>query len=963
MLYIQKYSLRLGIFTFGILSFSILAFNVILNPSKVNAAAPSSQEQIKSATFKFIDRANIEATIGDQKYIFFDGDIGDTTYHYDIQGSDCYGKLMFKAAVTLENQAVGGAGPASGFAYIPIDNIDIDYTFTGPDGCNNTSPGTLTGNVSTNGGHNIWFKWLDSGAIQRVDGRDDETYVKPTLGGVSDRIFLRNSEGKCADIIIVNTSKTSMKIYRLEDYGANGKDQLSDIVKEDRDLLAPVFDNDKCEVKGTYPKNGGELPKMVNGKIAAESFTLGGTADANNPAGTGYNGEAAQEDNSCESNGNLAWMMCPVAILLDATFGELESQIQSLLLIESDRYRHADLEKAWINMRNIAYIILVPIMLVMVIGTALGFGFLDAYTVKRALPRMLIAVLFITLSWEITGFLVELTNVVGLGIKGLILTPFGLQDGGFAQVFNPTAVQSAGQWVFLGAGALVVKFSSTVLGIVISFLGTAALILLTIFIFLVARQMFIMALIVFAPLAILAWIFPNNDKLWKSWWNIFSKLLLMFPLIMALTSMGLVFATLVGPNNEFGSSGGEHLASITKPLTKVAAFVIPFAMIPLSFKFVGGVVGNLAGMAGDKSRGAFDRLKKGRAAKYSRGWKETKAGTLTNRGGRLGGAVGTGLSTIASGPRGWASKKRRAGFRATALTQAGAEFVGTDPTFEANKTDDKFLLALADKKLAERKRDATTGQERAVWDQSIATAGLVKNQSRATRMAAAHAWAGSGYNFSAGQEGYNELAHVVASASGAQLQYDNEGNAVGATGANAGAYGIAMNNAQYNLKNASRFDLAGINYGAGYDYKRGIDKAGGYQAGQAKPETHVAGAESLLGSGFVRDGATLAAPEFTRSLRHRVEAGSMDLGDLAIHHRNLLDAFSGATGANKTEIGKQLDAIEAVTSNRQATPNDEQTLNNILAAQAVVEKNKRDVYRGQPQDRAILNDQNNPPGP
>jgi len=961
MLYIQKYSLRLGIFTFGILSFSILAFNVILNPSKVNAAAPTSESDIKSATFKFIDRANIEATIGGQKYTFFDDNIDDGRYWYEIQGSDCYGRLKF-FDTPLDNQSDVGIEAASAIAGISISEVDVDYTFTGPDGCNNTSPGTLTGNVSTNGQYNIWFKWLDSGAIQRVDGRDDETYVKPTLGGVSDRIFLNNSEGKCTDIIIVNTSKTSMKIYRLEDRKPNNADQLSDIVKEDRDLLAPVFDNDKCEVKGTTTKDNGK-PNKVDDIIMAKSYLLGVTADANNPAGTGYNGEAAQEDNSCESNGNLAWMMCPVAILLDATFGELESQIQSLLLIESDRYRHADLEKAWINMRNIAYIILVPIMLVMVIGTALGFGFLDAYTVKRALPRMLIAVLFITLSWEITGFLVELTNVVGLGIKGLILTPFGLQDGGFAQVFNPTAVQSAGQWVFLGAGALVVKFSSTVLGIVISFLGTAALILLTIFIFLVARQMFIMALIVFAPLAILAWIFPNNDKLWKSWWNIFSKLLLMFPLIMALTSMGLVFATLVGPNNEFGSSGGEHLASITKPLTKVAAFVIPFAMIPLSFKFVGGVVGNLAGMAGDKSRGAFDRLKKGRAAKYSRGWKETKAGTLTNRGGRLGGAVGTGLSTIASGPRGWASKKRRAGFRATALTQAGAEFVGTDPTFEANKTDDKFLLALADKKLAERKRDATTGQERAVWDQSIATAGLVKNQSRATRMAAAHAWAGSGYNFSAGQEGYNELAHVVASASGAQLQYDNEGNAVGATGANAGAYGIAMNNAQYNLKNASRFDLAGINYGAGYDYKRGIDKAGGYQAGQAKPETHVAGAENLLGSELVRDGATLAAPEFTRSLRLRVEAGSMDLGDLAIHHRNLLDAFSGATGANKTEIGKQLDAIEAVTSNRQATPNDEQTLNNILAAQAVVEKNKRDVYRGQPQDRAILNDQNNPPGP
>ena len=46
------------------------------------------------------------------------------------------------------------------------------------------------------------------------------------------------------------------------------------------------------------------------------------------------------------------------------------------------------LKAVWVRLRDIAYIILVPIMLVMVIGTALNIGPFDAYTVKKALPRM-----------------------------------------------------------------------------------------------------------------------------------------------------------------------------------------------------------------------------------------------------------------------------------------------------------------------------------------------------------------------------------------------------------------------------------------------------------------------------------------------------------------------------------------------------------------------------------------------
>lgn len=344
-----------------------------------------------------------------------------------------------------------------------------------------------------------------------------------------------------------------------------------------------------------------------------------------------------EEDNSCEStSGPLGWIMCPVAGVLDGVTGFLDSEIQSLLTIDEESVLRGEsgdgLKAIWSQIRNIAYVILVPIMLVMVIGTALGFEVFSAYTIKKALPRMILAVIFITLSWYICMFLIEFANVLGAGIKGLVTSPFNnvdwVSEGGSGPPSGlKAALQVAGisgsgdQGVWQGLAE--VGTTATALGIaaigaglagglvpmtILSTLTTAALVLGTVFLILIARQMFIIAALLVAPLAILAWIFPGNDKLWKLWWTMFSKLLMMFPLIMLILGVGEVFA-LVTANARAAADGNRLITSIMI----IAAVIIPYALIPFTFKWAGGVFGNLAGMVNDKERGIFDRLKKGRS--------------------------------------------------------------------------------------------------------------------------------------------------------------------------------------------------------------------------------------------------------------------------------------------------------------------------------------------------------------
>lgn len=83
------------------------------------------------------------------------------------------------------------------------------------------------------------------------------------------------------------------------------------------------------------------------------------------------------------------------------------------------------------------------------------------------------------------------------------------------------------------------------------------------------------------------------------------------------------------------------LDDFTKTIIKVIAYIAPYFLIPLTFKFGLGVFGNLAGMVNDRSRGFFDRQRKFRegskanAKQAAREGRRFASGNSTNRMGML----------------------------------------------------------------------------------------------------------------------------------------------------------------------------------------------------------------------------------------------------------------------------------------------------------------------------------------
>lgn len=327
-----------------------------------------------------------------------------------------------------------------------------------------------------------------------------------------------------------------------------------------------------------------------------------------------------EENPSCESSGEeMSWLLCPLLRGIDKTLSWLDDTIEELLTVpvsDSDGkgyMQDKQLIQVWANLRNIAYAVLIPIMLIMVIGTALNFEFVSAYTVKRALPRLVLAVIFMTLSFEVMKFLVVVSNNVGLGLKGLILAPFG--DVRLATIFNPGGEHDV---AFGFAGIVTAGGVATFGGIItiLSFAATAAIGMFIGLLLLAFRQVLIVGLAILAPVAILAWIFPGNDRLWKLWWGSFSKLLLLFPLIAILIAGGKALASVVHDVE------GGTLSTILK----LIAYAGPYFLIPATFKLAGGAFATIAGMANNRSRGVFDRLRKGRQDRYGKNKEAIKAG-------------------------------------------------------------------------------------------------------------------------------------------------------------------------------------------------------------------------------------------------------------------------------------------------------------------------------------------------
>lgn len=264
----------------------------------------------------------------------------------------------------------------------------------------------------------------------------------------------------------------------------------------------------------------------------------------------------------------------------------------------------------------------------------------DAYTVKKVLPRLVIAAIAIQLSWEIFTLVVEIVGQIAWGVEGLLYAPFGGRQAlTFTDLLSDNGSGSLGFFGILAAGGAVAGGAALGLFGLFTLALAGILALLIGFVVLMLRQIVIYVLLVISPIALLAWILPNTEKFWKIWWESFSKLLLMYPLILLLIAAGRIFAKITMQSQDDIPDDGtvqEIAGNIFVVIAVVVGYFGPFFFIPKTFQLAGSTFANITGAVNNRSRGAFDRLRKARGEHLQKRGEKAKGGTLWtgNRAGR-----------------------------------------------------------------------------------------------------------------------------------------------------------------------------------------------------------------------------------------------------------------------------------------------------------------------------------------
>lgn len=553
----------------------------------------------------WVDHSDFTLAIaGGPTLTFHDGNI-DNNLDYTASTPGCTGNDEVKGFLSGD-----GSNPqnASTTASITL--------YTAPTVANSTACVPTTSNItfSNPNAFGYYFVWKDAGTIATTDdnGLTLTQSASPgpylvTAGGDSDptcKSQINATPGTAAATLTLWSSGTSTKLQ--SGWPANIKN-------------APL--NKTAASGACYVSNAINItiadPVGADGKPASQE-PAGSSQLSSDTNGT----SGPTIDCSVHLLNPLSWFLCPLAVAMESVAGGLDNAINSFMCINtgstdasgaannvcgtSGNSRLTQYKQSWEVIRDISLLLLVIAALIAIISESLGYELLDAYTIRKALPRLLIVAIGISVSWPLLLWFIDLTNALGIGIRQLIYAPFSgtathVALGGGGQV--AIGLIAAGGIASLGFVAL------------LSFAATAALAASVAFLVLTLRQMIIVMLVIFSPIAIVCYILPNTQKVWKLWWDSFSKGLLMFPLITGIIAIGRVFAAI----NSTSQGSINQVIAFT-------AYFAPYFLIPFTFRLAGGAIGTIGGFVNDKHKGGFNRLSSFRGNQAKKNAAAMKAG-------------------------------------------------------------------------------------------------------------------------------------------------------------------------------------------------------------------------------------------------------------------------------------------------------------------------------------------------
>ncbi|MBR3132404.1 hypothetical protein IKG33_03295 [Candidatus Saccharibacteria bacterium] len=351
--------------------------------------------------------------------------------------------------------------------------------------------------------------------------------------------------------------------------------------------------------------------------------------DIENDPESDVGGEVAEPN--CLNSGaaeKLGWIVCPALELMSgATESLYEKAVEPALKVEPTlftKYEDQGTKHVWEIFQGIANTIFIALLLVVIFSQLTGVG-IDNYGIKKILPKLIVAVILINLSYILCLVSVDLSNIVGSGIQDMFnninigVDTASVTFGGKEFLFSlgSTALTGAGILGVLMADIWVVVMvagpQAILLALVIATLSILAAVF-SLFALLAARKAAIVVLVVLSPIAFVCYMLPNTKKLFDKWLKFFEAMLLLYPICGLLVGGGNFVSKLLLVTG--AGDGGFFSAFMAMIIGVVPIFFIPTALKG-SFAMMGKIgdgimkIGNGVGDRMNKAGANIDKAVRG----------------------------------------------------------------------------------------------------------------------------------------------------------------------------------------------------------------------------------------------------------------------------------------------------------------------------------------------------------------
>ena len=410
-----------------------------------------------------------------------------------------------------------------------------------------------------------------------------------------------------------NSDKTSI-VYNNKTYvKATDTSGFPSEVKKDSAFVYKTPVNASGEQKAEVISVESTDGEKFSGKLFKFDLTATGnykqTGQAEPISGEGTSANAGSST-SCAIEGGGGWIVCMISNTLASAMDGLYDVLQGFLVVQPLQVSSkSGLFQVWDYMRNIANIIFVVIFILVIYSQITNVG-ISNYGIKKLLPKLIVAAILINISYYICALAVDLSNVVGAQFQNLLVgirkdifeNGSGIQLDAISWKSLVAGILSGSGFIAMGAWSFTMMGGPQNLGVMICFV--LLIVLYSIFVgvvVLAARQAIITILIFLAPLAFVANVWPNTEKWFEKWKDLFFTMLIMYPLI-ALLFGGSQLAGIAIIANSNGNLVTLILGMVVQ--------IVPLAITPTITRLSGGLLGRFAGIINNPNKGPIDSAKK-----------------------------------------------------------------------------------------------------------------------------------------------------------------------------------------------------------------------------------------------------------------------------------------------------------------------------------------------------------------